>query len=69
MITLTVLLIIALLCVLVGCVTGLISLVGFFASLAVGVLIGALALAILVIPIVELVKLCQRRAAARKARK
>ena len=29
----------------------------------------ALALAILVIPIVELVKLCQRRAAARKARK
>lgn len=43
MITLTVLLIIALLCVLVGCVTGLISLVGFFASLAVGVLIGALA--------------------------
>ena len=36
MITLTILLIVALLCVLVGCLTGLLSLVGVLASLFVG---------------------------------
>ena len=39
MITLTILLIVALLCVLVGCLTGLLSLVGVLASLFVGVLV------------------------------
>ena len=43
MITLTILLIIALICVLGGCLMGLFSLVGVIASLAVGVLVGALA--------------------------
>ena len=38
MITLTILLIVALLCVLVGCLTGLLTLVGVLASLFVGVL-------------------------------
>ena len=38
MITFTILLIVALLCVLVGCLTGLLSLVGVLASLFVGVL-------------------------------
>lgn len=37
MITLTILLIVALLCVLVGCLTGLLTLVGVLASLFVGV--------------------------------
>ena len=40
MITLTILLIIALICVLGGCLMGLFSLVGVIASLAVGVLVG-----------------------------
>ena len=43
MITLTILLIIALICVLGGRLMGLFSLVGVIASLAVGVLVGALA--------------------------
>ena len=42
MITLTILLIVALLCVLLGCLTGLLSLVGVLASLFVGVLVGCL---------------------------
>ena len=43
MITLTILLIISLICVLAGCLMGLFSLIGIIASLAVGVLVGALA--------------------------
>ena len=41
MITLTILLIISLICVLAGCLMGLFSLIGIIASLAVGVLVGA----------------------------
>ncbi len=44
MITLTILLIITLLCILVGCLMGLFSLVGVIASLIAGVLVGALEL-------------------------
>lgn len=43
MITMTLLIIIALLCVLVGCLTGLLTLMGVFFSLLTGVLVGALA--------------------------
>lgn len=43
MITLSILIVIALICAFVGCLMGLFSLVGLLASLVIGVLVGALA--------------------------